>query len=112
MGSNPVGTAIIIKLLKMNAEAVKKYISQNLQGKLINLKYGISNFQVKYYGFGKYYGFEIDDDHLYLDADSTVHHNSGKTVLFSYISQQAKLKGSNIIILPYRDWETIGRAHV
>nr|EES53920.1 MAG: type II secretion system protein E [Leptospirillum ferrodiazotrophum] len=29
-------------------------------------------------GLGDYYGFELDGDHLYLAADFTVHHNSGK----------------------------------
>ncbi|MHB8369191.1 MAG: GspE/PulE family protein [Leptospirales bacterium] len=29
-------------------------------------------------GWGDYYGFELDGDHLYLTADFIVHHNSGK----------------------------------
>ena len=32
---------------------------------------------------GEYHGFEIDGDHLYLTADFTVHHNSGKSTLLA-----------------------------
>ncbi len=36
-------------------------------------------FSIKEAGFDKYYGFELDGDHLYLTDDFIVHHNSGKT---------------------------------
>ena len=38
-----------------------------------------SAFQVEEVGVGEYYGFELDGDHLYVDGDFLVHHNSGKT---------------------------------
>ena len=30
-------------------------------------------------GLGDYYGFELDGDHLYLDGNGILHHNTGKT---------------------------------
>jgi Type III restriction enzyme, res subunit/Hom_end-associated Hint len=38
-----------------------------------------SGFKVEPIGIGDYYGFELDQDHLYLTGDFFVHHNSGKT---------------------------------
>lgn len=40
-------------------------------------------FSIKEAGFDKYYGFELDGDHLYLTNDFIVHHNSGKTTLLA-----------------------------
>ena len=39
-----------------------------------------SGFTISSVGRGDFYGFNISGDHLYLTADYTVHHNSGKTV--------------------------------
>ena len=36
-------------------------------------------FQAEDAGIGHYYGFELDGDHLYVDGNFMVHHNSGKT---------------------------------
>ena len=38
----------------------------------------VTSFTIEEAGMGPYYGFELDGDHLYLTADFTVHHNSGK----------------------------------
>lgn len=39
---------------------------------------------------GTYYGFSIDQDHLYLTEDFTVHHNCGKTTLARIIANHTK----------------------
>ena len=38
----------------------------------------VTGFRIEEAGYGSYYGFELDGDHLYLTADFMVHHNSGK----------------------------------
>lgn len=42
-----------------------------------HLSYGIKD--VKSLGVGDFYGFTVDQDHLYLDGDFFIHHNCGKT---------------------------------
>jgi superfamily II DNA or RNA helicase len=44
-----------------------------------------TGFSVEAIGEDDYYGFELDGDHLYLTADFTVHHNSGKSWLIRQI---------------------------
>lgn len=39
----------------------------------------VTGFSVEYVGWGEYYGFEVDGDHLYMLDDFTVTHNSGKS---------------------------------
>ena len=41
----------------------------------------VTGFRVYQMEEDDYYGFELDGDHLYLTADFTVHHNSGKTAM-------------------------------
>lgn len=43
----------------------------------------LSGFTIESVGEGNYYGFALSGDHLYLTADFTVHHNTGKTFLSS-----------------------------
>jgi Flp pilus assembly CpaF family ATPase len=45
----------------------------------------VSGFTIEPIGRGNYYGFQIDGDHLYLDGQFFVHHNSGKTTLSNAI---------------------------
>jgi len=43
-------------------------------------------FKIENIGNGEYYGFELDNNHLYLDENFLIHHNSGKSlVLYSII---------------------------
>ncbi|MHA1665988.1 MAG: Hint domain-containing homing endonuclease [Candidatus Thorarchaeota archaeon] len=44
-----------------------------------------TSFLTKYLGEGIYYGFQLSGDHLYMTDDFIVHHNSGKTFLFSML---------------------------
>lgn len=43
----------------------------------------VSGFSVEPVGMGDFYGFTLDQDHLYLTDDFTVHHNSGKSVVIA-----------------------------
>ena len=53
-----------------------------------------SAFTIEPHGYGEYYGFEIDGDHLYVDGDFIVHHNSGKTTFLNALSDHiAKISG-------------------
>lgn len=45
-----------------------------------------TGFEITTAGYGDYYGFELDGDHLYVDGNFMVHHNSGKTTLLNAIS--------------------------
>ncbi len=45
----------------------------------------VTGFTVEPAGRGCYYGFEVDADHLYLDGQFFVHHNTGKTTLANAI---------------------------
>lgn len=46
-----------------------------------NKKFNINGFKVEKYGFGEYFGFELDKDHLYYTDDFVIHHNSGKSLV-------------------------------
>ncbi|NQX00396.1 DEAD/DEAH box helicase family protein, partial [bacterium] len=61
----------------------------------------VTGFQVESVGDGTYYGFTLDGDHLYLDGTFTVHHNSGKTILFSRLAQDYQPRRT--LILAHRE---------
>lgn len=44
----------------------------------------IAGFKVKSVGHGKYYGFAVNDNHLFLLNDGTVVHNTGRTGCIGY----------------------------
>ena len=48
----------------------------------------VTGFNVEYVGFGDFYGFELDGDHLYLTDDFTVHHNSGKSIVIATLVKE------------------------
>ena len=48
----------------------------------------VTGFSVEYVGTGSYYGFMLDGDSLYMMADFTVTHNSGKTLCFAMLAQK------------------------
>ena len=49
----------------------------------------VCGFEVESIGEGDYFGFLLDGDHLYLDGEFMVHHNSGKTPVIATLCQQA-----------------------
>lgn len=42
-----------------------------------------TGFSIEYVGIGNYYGFELDGNHLYVDGNFIVHHNSGKSLVMA-----------------------------
>lgn len=52
-----------------------------------------TGFAIEDVGEGEYYGFEVDVDHLYLTADFTVHHNSGKSTLLAGVLREKLERG-------------------
>ncbi len=59
-------------------------------------------FDIKPVGVGDFYGFTLDGDHLYLDEQSLVHHNSGKTPLLSQICSDVVTKwGGRVCVLAH-----------
>lgn len=56
----------------------------------------VTGFSVKRWGYGDYYGFELDGDGRYLLDDFTVTHNSGKSAISMLV---AKMSGARTCIL-------------
>jgi superfamily II DNA or RNA helicase len=56
----------------------------------------LSGFVLEAAGVGEFFGFEVDVDNLYLTADFTVHHNSGKTKIAAQIVDGALRKGNRL----------------
>lgn len=52
-----------------------------------------TGFKVESIGSGKYYGFTLDNDHLYLTSDFTIHHNCGKSSVVHRIIHHAVQNG-------------------
>ena len=48
-----------------------------------------TSFTTEPVGYGKFYGFTLDGDHLYLTDDFTVHHNSGKSLCIASFLRSA-----------------------
>lgn len=55
-------------------------------------------FHIEAIGAGEFFGFEVDEDNLYLTADFVVHHNSGKTVIMADIVSRARDKDKRVLI--------------
>lgn len=64
-----------------------------------------TGFTVHKVGMGDYYGFSVDQDHLYVMGDFTVTHNSGKTIMLSGVVGQwaKKNQGAKACVLAHRD---------
>lgn len=57
----------------------RKRAPERLQKK----RHRVTGFTVEPVGVGDFYGFTLDADHLYLDGNFTVHHNSGKSIILT-----------------------------
>jgi DNA repair protein RadD len=61
-----------------------------------------TGFRVEPCGWGRYFGFLLDGDHLYVDGHFIVHHNSGKTPVMASICRDAVGKwGGRVLILAH-----------
>ena len=61
-----------------------------------------TGFKIETAGYGNYYGFMLDGDHLYLDGNFIVHHNSGKTpVIATICADAANLWDGRVLILSH-----------
>lgn len=67
---------------------VKHHLQVNQQKKQQN----VTGFKVEHIGKDEYYGFEVDGDHLYLDGEMVIQHNSGKSWIIAEIAKQWKGK--------------------
>lgn len=54
----------------------------------IKKRSNVTGFTVESVGAGEYFGFEVDGDHLYLMGDTTVTHNSGKSVIIASMCRE------------------------
>lgn len=70
----------------------------------------MTGFKIESIGRGEYFGFGVDKDNLYLLADFTVTHNSGKTVLFSSMIADGHKSKRRTLILAHRS-ELIDQAN-
>lgn len=61
----------------------------------------VSGFTVEPVGDGDFYGFTLSGDHLYLTADFTVHHNSGKSLVIADIVKN--LDAPSLVLQPSRE---------
>lgn len=61
----------------------------------------VTGFSVESVGRGDYYGFTLDGDHLYMDEQFFVHHNSGKSHVISDIAH--RLNAPILIFAPSKE---------
>lgn len=48
----------------------------------------VTGFSIELIGVDDFFGFTLDQDHLYLTGDFVVHHNSGKSVVLAAVIQE------------------------
>lgn len=60
-----------------------------------------TGFKIEPVGIGKFYGFELDNDHLYITDDFFIHHNSGKSLIIASIAK--RMGGRTIVFQPSRE---------
>lgn len=56
----------------------------------------VTAFKIRSVGWGEYYGFTVDGNHLYCDDQFFVHHNSGKSVVIADVARQLN---ANVLVL-------------
>lgn len=57
----------------------------------------VSGFSIVELPEDDFFGFTINEDHLYLTGDFTVHHNCGKSHVLTHVGAQALLRGKNVL---------------
>lgn len=62
-----------------------------------------TDFRVEQYGYGEYFGFTLDGNHLYCDGQFFVHHNSGKSLVIADIANRVKQYGPLLILQPSKE---------
>lgn len=58
-----------------------------------------TGFELELLPEDEYYGFELDGDHLYLTADFTIHHNTGKSTAITKVAKKYNNDGKTAIIV-------------
>jgi len=71
----------------------RKQAEKRLQKKDV-LKTG---FDIEYYGIDEYFGFQLDEDNLYLLDDFTVMHNCGKSHILVDVGYAAAFAGKTVV---------------
>jgi len=57
----------------------------------------VTGFDLSDIGRGKFYGFHLDGDHLYVDGNYMVHHNTGKTRVATAMIARARTRGKKVV---------------
>lgn len=73
----------VLKFLRLKGYKLYK-IKKTHTGKPIDYR----DFDVNKVGIGPYFGFTVDGNHLYLDSQFFVHHNSGKSLIIADIASR------------------------
>ncbi len=69
-----------------------------------------TGFTVEPCGRGPFYGFLLDQDHLYVDGHFVVHHNSGKTPVLATICRDAVMRWDSRVLVVSHVKELIEQA--
>lgn len=64
----------------------------------------VSGFDIEPVGVDTFYGFSIDSDSLYLTADFTIHHNSGKSLIIAEFCKRFVMQSpaKKVLIIAHR----------
>ena len=76
--------------------ARKKVVLTEKRKNVPDLRTGI---EVEKVGYGEYYGFTVDKDHLYLSDDFSVIHNSGKSHICFEIAKSTQKMGGIVVYM-------------
>lgn len=70
-------------------------------------------FTITPIGNGEYFGFVLDGDHLYVDGNFIVHHNTGKSVVFSEVMRlwNVEMQGRILLIAHRKELITQALGH-
>jgi hypothetical protein len=62
-----------------------------------------TGFELELLPDDNYYGFSLDKDHLYLTADFTIHHNTGKSTAITKVANKYTADGKTSVIIWHTD---------
>lgn len=100
VGENRIENTSLSEYLMMSeSEKDKRRIIKIKDVKRLKMEF----LKFKYYRLNKdyYYGFELDGNHLYVDSEWIVHHNSGKSLLIGKLSQM--LEKPTLVLQPSKE---------